>query len=214
MTTKATRRSPKGDLRRQDILAAAEVLFAEGGFNATSLLDIAAKVGITQAGLLHHFPSKGELLIATLDAWENRNRAHQRASEATGLPWLNAFIETLRRNEENISSVRLYAIVSHESLAQDHPAHGWFRDRYARLIARTTGRMDDLIDPAKLPLGVTPETIARAMIAIADGMRLQWLLQPDDVDRPETMVQVFDLLRPYLRQADLLQFSKTVESTR
>ncbi|MGY2084052.1 TetR/AcrR family transcriptional regulator [Blastococcus sp. SYSU DS0539] len=48
------------------ILDRAAALFARRGFAKTSLQDIAAAVGLSKAGLLHHFPSKEALYDAVL----------------------------------------------------------------------------------------------------------------------------------------------------
>ncbi|MGI5500615.1 TetR/AcrR family transcriptional regulator [Lentzea sp. CA-135723] len=51
----------------EKILDAAAALFARHGFEQTSLKSLADAVGLSKAGLLHHFPSKDALFEA---AWE------------------------------------------------------------------------------------------------------------------------------------------------
>jgi AcrR family transcriptional regulator len=48
----------------EDILDRAAELFAQHGFAHTSLQDLAGAVGLSKAGLLHHFPSKDALYEA------------------------------------------------------------------------------------------------------------------------------------------------------
>jgi len=52
---------------RSEIVAAAERLFAEHGFEATRLDDIAAEVGIRRAAIFYHFGDKHELYSVMLD---------------------------------------------------------------------------------------------------------------------------------------------------
>ncbi len=54
-------RTPHGD---DDILDRAATLFARRGFAKTSVQEIADAVGLSKAGLLHHFPSKDALHAA------------------------------------------------------------------------------------------------------------------------------------------------------
>ena len=53
---------------RDRILTEAERLFGRHGFVATRLASIASAVGLGNAGLLHHFPSKAALYRAVLEA--------------------------------------------------------------------------------------------------------------------------------------------------
>jgi AcrR family transcriptional regulator len=50
------------------ILAGARALFAERGFEATSIDDIALAAGVTKGAVYHHFPSKEAIFIEVLDA--------------------------------------------------------------------------------------------------------------------------------------------------
>jgi TetR/AcrR family transcriptional regulator len=62
-----TRRRTSGEETRAAILAAAERHFAERGFEAARLEDIAADVGIRRAAIFYHFSDKQELYAAVLD---------------------------------------------------------------------------------------------------------------------------------------------------
>ena len=64
--TPASRRD-RGLQTRAEIVAAAERHFAERGFEATRLDDIAADVGIRRAAIFYHFGDKQELYTAVLD---------------------------------------------------------------------------------------------------------------------------------------------------
>ncbi|MGB0747972.1 MAG: TetR/AcrR family transcriptional regulator [Magnetospiraceae bacterium] len=55
-----------GDETRNAILNVAETLVAERGFYGTSLRDIGSVVGIANASLLYHYPSKNRIYAAVL----------------------------------------------------------------------------------------------------------------------------------------------------
>src|SRR3954464_14550330 len=52
---------------RQEILDVALVLFAEQGYDKTSLREIAEHIGVTKAALYYHFPSKEDILLALVE---------------------------------------------------------------------------------------------------------------------------------------------------
>mgnify|MGYP005853548529 CR=1 FL=1 len=71
---------PRAERTRAAILAAAERLFAERGFEGTRLEDVAAAVGIRRASIVYHFRDKAELYDAVLA--EVLGALHARLAEA------------------------------------------------------------------------------------------------------------------------------------
>jgi len=57
----------KGEKTAQRIMDAAEPLFAQRGFEGTSLRQITRSAGLTEPGLYNHFANKQELYAAVLD---------------------------------------------------------------------------------------------------------------------------------------------------
>ena len=62
----AARLGSRAERTRASILAAAEMLFAEKGFAATRLEDVAENVGIRRASIVYYFKDKRELYDAVL----------------------------------------------------------------------------------------------------------------------------------------------------
>ncbi len=62
-----TRRPTKSERTRESVLAAAEVLFSERGFDATTLDAIGARAGMQGTAILYHYASKRALYVAVLD---------------------------------------------------------------------------------------------------------------------------------------------------
>lgn len=52
---------------REHVLAVAVALFIEKGYDATSVSDLADRLGVTKSALYHHFSSKEEMLGLALD---------------------------------------------------------------------------------------------------------------------------------------------------
>ncbi|MGC6583747.1 TetR/AcrR family transcriptional regulator [Paenibacillus sp. Dod16] len=61
----------KAEERRNEILDAADELFAQKGFDGTSTNDILGKVGIARGTLYHHFKSKEDIMDALIDRYSD-----------------------------------------------------------------------------------------------------------------------------------------------
>jgi AcrR family transcriptional regulator len=63
------------------ILASARALFAERGFEATSIDDIAVAAGVAKGAVYHHYPSKEAIFVAVLDATQQAVAAAEPPAE-------------------------------------------------------------------------------------------------------------------------------------
>ena len=55
-------------MSRAKLLSVSARLFARGGFEATSMRDIAARAGMLAGSMYYHFPSKNDLIAAVYEA--------------------------------------------------------------------------------------------------------------------------------------------------
>ncbi|MFD4125369.1 TetR/AcrR family transcriptional regulator [Streptomyces globisporus] len=155
--------------------------FAARGYNNASLAEIADRVGLTQAGVLHYFRSKALLLTSVLELRDQRDIEQLGPERPQGLDFLRHLVNTALRNAEREGIVRLYAVLSAESVTDDHPAQDYFRDRYDGLRAFVA---DALREACELPAdrAESADNAANAIIAVMDGLQVQWLLAPQSVD--------------------------------
>jgi AcrR family transcriptional regulator len=168
--------------RRQQIVDAAVEVFSAAGYRKGSLRDVAEKVGLSQAGLLHHFPSKEHLLEAVL-SWRDGVSA-QLIGEPfpEGIELLRGFVRLAEYNASTPELVELHVIVSAEGTSEDHPLRGYFVERYIRILRLVRQAFERAATEGQLRGDVDCASAARTLIALMDGLQIQWLLDRDGVD--------------------------------
>ncbi|MFI6433475.1 TetR/AcrR family transcriptional regulator [Rhodococcus oryzae] len=172
-------RAARAEARREAILDAAMAEIAERGYRATTLAAVAERVGLTQPGVLHYFPSKKHLLIGVLEARDQWDTAALLAKSAdVRLSHLEQIVEF---NAGRPGVVQTYTALAAESTTGQHPAREYFTERYAAARGAFAALLSKEFGD-RLPGGLTPEQAAPLLIAMLDGMQIQWLLAPDEVD--------------------------------
>jgi|UPI0003A3B895 AcrR family transcriptional regulator len=91
------KRKPKLDVK-QKIITTAETLFAQQGFDATSIDQIAKTAGITKSLIYYYFAGKDELLAAIFQNFINRllemkNNLHNQLDPAAQTPGLEELLK-------------------------------------------------------------------------------------------------------------------------
>lgn len=183
-------REAAGEQRRARIVAAALDVFAERGYKGASLAQIAERVGITQQAVLYHFRSKDQLLIAALEERDREDRqwwAETVESAAEDLDFLQLCQRLIEHNLQRLERVRLFTVLAGDSVIDSHPAQAFFRTRYARMREQ----LADQLTAGYAPTGRSGPSVA-VVLAVLDGLQLQWLLDPDGFDMAEEF-RTFDL---------------------
>lgn len=187
----------KGGRRREQILSAAVELFGEVGYRGTSLRDIAQRVGITHPGLLYHFHSKQELLGAVLARRDATDEANFRFDDQpTARAHAQRLLELAEHNSSSPGMIELFATLSAESTDPEHPAHDYFDKRYRRVIDIFQAMFDRLGTEGELRDGADTTDLGLVFTALMDGLQVQWLYQPDQVDVAGVLRRFFNA---YLR---------------
>ncbi|SDH41496.1 TetR/AcrR family transcriptional regulator [Agrococcus jejuensis] len=189
---KPTRTRPVAADRKRAILEAAMVTFGMRGYLGGSLQDVAKQVGITHAGVLHHFGSKEQLL---LDLLEYRDAVDVEPLPGGHIPegaqLLPHLQTTAHRNASRPGAVQVFTVLSAEAVTEGHPAGEYFRSRYEHLrgVVRAA-----LVDAGMDAADARVPAVAASILAVMDGLQVQWLLDPDAVDLGEATSVAIDAI--------------------
>lgn len=173
----------KGRIRREDIITAAAAAYGELGYHGSSLREIAKRVGISHAGLLYYFPTKEVLLAAVLERRDAEDSEREQLTVLPpGLEVLRHFVTLAEHNVRHPGIVDLYSRLAAEAVAADHPAHEYFVRHYRAARTGVHESFAVLAARGELRDGVDPGLATLTFIALMDGLQVQWLTVPGDVD--------------------------------
>jgi AcrR family transcriptional regulator len=175
--------------RREEILDAALRIISEAGWSGATLLQIADEVGMSKPGLLHHFGSRDALFTAVLQRRDERDLALDDVEPLDGL------VTVVRHNAEVPGLVALYSALSGTGATESPgtPARDFLDIRYPEVVERFADAVRAQQETGAIAAHHDPEQLARLLIASADGLQTQWLLDPrvDMAAHLETLLALY-----------------------
>jgi AcrR family transcriptional regulator len=210
MTRIEERRASRGSETKRAILEAAMALYARGGVNGTGLAAIGEAAGVTHAGVLYHFGSSRDLLLAVLDA---RDRRFWRETADTwdgrsGIEALRQLPRLAEWNARNFELAKLFTVLEAENLEASAPAHDYFVDRRRRVRRRVQRAIEEGQRRGEIRPEVDARVKADEAVAFMDGAQLNAILDPQ-VD----IVAIFETYTEAL-VADIATRTRRVARTR
>ncbi|CAN5357187.1 TetR/AcrR family transcriptional regulator [soil metagenome] len=169
----------KGVVKREEILTEALAAYHEHAGAGPSMKAIAARVGLSEQGLLHYFGSREALFTAIL---AERDRVYRQTYD-TSNPIEN-LLAAIRLQAQTPGLSRLYVAMAATAADPQRPPHRYFTEHF-KILSEDLARMllvqpKSRIDPVE-ELGDTDRLafIARILIAAADGLQLRSLIDGD-----------------------------------
>ncbi|MGK9149418.1 TetR family transcriptional regulator [Plantibacter flavus] len=167
----------KGDLRRAELLDAAEAVLTTQGNAAAAMRDFAAAAGVRLGHLQHYYPTRADLLQAVLERTLDRSLGHleavaQRAiggPEGTAVPLqredTSRMVAALLQAQGETHAVRLaveiWAIAAGDARIAEVLRS--FYERYAHLAGDLVGQARPRVEPARRA------GIAAALVTLVEG---------------------------------------------
>jgi AcrR family transcriptional regulator len=165
MSTQPGLRERKKQRTRETIARAARQLFAERGYHATTLPDIAEAADVSTRTIFAYFPSKEDILFSDFTLMKNAlaEALAERPDGQDALETVRTFILSLHKAEESELDEQLRLCVANDETLRSH-----LRARIAQLeemIAPEIAR--DLDAPATDP---RPQVVAASLTAAFNAL--------------------------------------------
>lgn len=178
---------------REKILAVTRDLIAEKGVKQTTLADISHAAGISQGTLFYYYKSKDDLIYDILEQHfsqltDSIIAGIPRHSDGDRVKLLRRTLERLIK-DQNTSRMNIYLF--QEALLGNDEMRDRFLVKYQtwrEIIARQISTLFAISDPDNL------DSLAGVILAIIDGLTIQYLLDPNSVDFQKVAKVLADML--------------------
>jgi AcrR family transcriptional regulator len=182
---------------RRKLLDAAKRIFAQDGFEAARLEDIAARAGYTRGAFYANFKSKEDIFFALFEEWVGERIE----SITTALSHHSDPAEKLaafRTHYAELATDRRLVLISMEFklFALRHPeAHARLRNRHRRIRASLGELFAELMRELDTTISIAYPAASACLGAVAQGLLLEHLIDPktlSDGDVRHALGQFFD----------------------
>jgi AcrR family transcriptional regulator len=183
MATPPDTPSERALARQEEILAVATELFATRGYRGSGILELAKRVGMSHAGILHHFGTKENLLLAVIARRDRMRGERMITYRSEGLEgFLAAYVSYNNTFNEPEIMTRLAVVLRAENLMPEDPLHEYFDQRAKRERKFMTMAIREGQKNGRYRKDIDPVAKAAEIEAFTIGLHTIWLLNKDAID--------------------------------
>jgi AcrR family transcriptional regulator len=169
--------------RKEQLIREAIRFFGQNGYHGAKLADIAKAAGVTEPGLLHHFPSKAHLLMEVLAERDRIDQERFGTSQPADLKTPLAQLQELVEYNETVPGlVQLFTVLVAESIDEQHPAHEFFTRRYQTIREQNIAVLREAQAQGEIRSDIPAEDLVIMLFAMMDGLQVQWLYEPEHIN--------------------------------
>src|SRR6202140_265156 len=175
-----THQSDRTRATRRKLLDAAKRIFAQDGFEAARLEDIAAGAGYTRGAFYANFKSKEDIFFALFEEWV-RERIESLTSALRRHSDPGEKLVSLRTHYAELATDRRLVLISMEFklFALRHPeAHARLRSRHRRIRASFAELFSEVMDALGKSIPIAYPAASACLGAVSQGLLLEHLLAP------------------------------------
>jgi len=182
--------------RKEQVIRAAIRFFGQDGYHGARLADIAKAAGVTEPGLLHHFPSKAHLLMEVLAERDRIDQERFGHSLPDGVQDPLVPLQKLADYNQTVPGlVQLFTVLVAESIDDRHPGHDFFKRRYQNIRKQSLAALREAQARGEIRGDISAENLVIMLFAMMDGLQVQWLYEPEQINMARLFEQFLSLLR-------------------
>jgi AcrR family transcriptional regulator len=181
--------------RREQILAAAQTIFAEHGFADAPMATIAKEAGVSKGTVYLYFASKDELIAALLDEFLAESLTYlqtlvdQKEMKVHGR--LMAYVRAVSRQMAADSSMLSIAYEFYALAARSPAVHSALQGYFAQYVQVLETLLQQGVESNEFA-HMDVATTAVLLVAIMEGVTLLWFTDPNAIDITHMLPTAFE----------------------
>jgi AcrR family transcriptional regulator len=197
-------RTEKSGRRIESLLAVAREVFAEKGFERATTLEIAQRLGVSEATVFTYFGSKRELCLEVIRRWYDQisGEVERELPQINGLRAQLAFV--VRKHLVNLmgEGAGICALVLSEGRTADAAFGGVIADLKRRYIAPFMHALAAARDAGELREGVPLRLLRDMVYGAMEHVLWDYVVSGKKPDTEQTAAQLTDMLWSAFMPAD------------